>query len=175
GVAVGDPSLRVLPGRVADRVEALPWVAEARVTREVPGAVRIEVVPRIPVGWVTAGERTLLVDADGIVIERVDAPPAGVPALVGVADLGPVGGRIAPGSLPASAGALGAELRLRVAAVALEDGAVTVQVANGPQLRFGTPERMALKARVAAAVLASLGDAPVTYVDVSVPAAPVSG
>ena len=175
GVAVGDPALAVLPGRVAGRVEALPWVADARVTREIPGAVRIAVVPRTPVGWVTAGERVLLVDADGTVIEKVDVPPAGVPALLGVADLAPVGGRIAPGSLAASAGALGAELRLRVVAVALEDGAVAVQVANGPQLRFGTPERMVLKARVAAAVLASLADTPVTYVDVSVPAAPVSG
>jgi cell division protein FtsQ len=175
GVSVGDPVLGVFPGRVAGRVEELAWVEDAQVTRSLSGDVAIDVVPRTPVGWVTAGNRTLVVDAEGTVIEKVAAPPAGVPELVGVADLAPVGGHIAPAVLPGAAGALGTELRLRIAAVVLDDGAVSAQVGFGPQLRFGTPDRMEVKARVAAAVLASLGATTVTYVDVSVPAAPVSG
>jgi hypothetical protein len=46
---------------------------------------------------------------------------------------------------------------------------------GGPQVRFGAPTDIPTKARVAAAVLASLGGTPVQYVDVGVPAAPVSG
>jgi cell division protein FtsQ len=175
GVEPGAPILGFLPGRVAARIENLSWVADARVVRDLPDTVRIEVVPRVAVGWTRAGARFLVVDADGRVLEKVATPPPGVPELVGVADLAPVGAEIRPRSLVASAGALGAEMRMRIATVALEDGAVTAQVTAGPQLRFGTPDRMGLKARVAAAVLASLGSAPVTYVDVSVPAAPVSG
>jgi cell division protein FtsQ len=175
GVAEGDPILGFLPGRAAARVEDLPWVEDATVVRDLPGDVRIEVVPRIPVGWTKAGERVLMVDAEGRVIDAVDAAPPGVPELTGVADLAPPGGEIRPRSLAAAAGALGPEMRGRIGNVALEDGAITAQVGFGPQLRFGTPDRIALKARVAAAVLASLGSAPVTYVDVSVPAAPVSG
>jgi len=175
GVGVGDPILGFLPGRAAGRVEDLPWVDDARVVRDLPGDVRIEVVPRVAVGWSPAGARILPVAADGRVIDRVEAPPAGVPELRGVADVAPVGGVITPVSLPAAAGALGPELRSRVTAVVLDDGAVTAEVLFGPQLRFGTPDRISVKARVAAAVLASLGTAPASYVDVSVPAAPVSG
>jgi cell division protein FtsQ len=175
GVDPGDPILGVLPGRVASRVEALAWVDDARVVRDLPSTVRIEVVPRIPVGWTRAGDRILVVDADGRVVDATDTAPPGVPELVGVTDMAPVGGEIGPRALPAAAGVLGPELRQRIVTVALEDGAVSAQVVFGPQLRFGPPDRMGLKARVAAAVLASLGPTPVAYVDVSVPTAPVSG
>lgn len=175
GISAGDPILGFLPGRVASRVEALAWVDDATVVRDLPGTVRIEVVPRVPVGWTRAGERVLVVDAESRVIEKAATPPVGIPELVGVADLAPLGGQIRPRSLAAAAGALGPELRLRIATVALDDGALTAQVVFGPQLRFGPPGRMAVKARIASAVLASLGEAPVGYVDVSVPAAPVSG
>ena len=174
-VGEGDPILGFLPGRAAGRVRDLAWVDDARVVRDLPGAVRIEVVPRVPVGWTRAGDRVLVVAADGRVIDRVEAPPGGVPELVGVGDVAPVGGVITPASLPAAAAALGSELRARVTTVVLVDGAVTAQVLFGPELRFGTPDRIAVKARVAAAVLASLADARAGYVDVSVPAAPVSG
>jgi len=175
GITVGDPILAVWPGRAAARVRDLPWVEDAKVVRDLPGSVRIDVVPRVPVGWTKAGARVLVVDGESRVIERLDTPPPGVPELTGVADLAPVGGEIAPRSLSAAAAELGAELRQRIATVALDDGAVTAQVTFGPQLRFGTPERLAAKARVVSAVLASLGATPVAYVDVSVPAAPVSG
>lgn len=175
GIAVGDRILTVWPGRVAARVQALPWVADAKVVRELPGAVRIEVVPRVPVGWAQAGSRVILVDGESRVIDRLDAAPPGVPELVGVRDVAPVGGAISPRSLAAAAGALGAELRQRIATVALDDGGLTAQVTYGPRLRFGTPGRTAAKARVASAVLASLGSRVVTYIDVSVPSAPVSG
>jgi cell division protein FtsQ len=175
GIDVGDPILGVLPGRAAGRVRGLPWVRTATVVRDLPSGVRIEVVPRIPVGWVRAGTGVLVVDAGGRVIERRPEPTPGVPELTGIAELAPVGGQVHPVSLPAAAGALGAELRSRVGSLHLEDGGLRAQVAFGPEVRFGPPERMTVKARVAAAVLASLGSTPVAYVDVSVPAAPVSG
>ncbi|MFM8303883.1 MAG: cell division protein FtsQ/DivIB [Actinomycetota bacterium] len=175
GLAVGDPILTFWPGRVRTRVRALPWVADATVVRRLPGTVRIEVTPRTPVGWVRAGARVLLVDGEARVIERVDAAPPGVPELVGLEARAPVGGEVAPRSLAAAAAGLGLALRQRVGTVTLEDGVVSAQVLGGPQLRFGPPERMGAKARVASAVLATPGTTGATYVDVSVPAAPVSG
>lgn len=175
GVEKGDPILTLWPGRAAARVRKLPWVADATVVRDLPGSVRIDVVPRVPVGWAQAGSRVLLVDGRSRVIERLDAAPPGVPELVGVGDLARVGGEIAPRSLAAAAADLGSELRQRIATVTLDDGELSAQVASGPRLTFGTPGRMAAKARVASAVLASLGATAVAYVDVSVPSAPVSG
>jgi cell division protein FtsQ len=175
GIEVGDSIVTFLPGQVAGRVRDLPWVGEVKIVRSLPHSVRIEVVPRIPVGWTKAGAGVLVVDGESRVLWKADAPPPGVPELGGVADVAPPGGEIDPPSLAAAARALGSELRSRTVALTLDDGALTAQIVGGPQIRYGSPRAVGAKARVAAAVLASLGATPVTYIDVSVPSAPVSG
>jgi cell division protein FtsQ len=175
GLSVGDSIVMFLPGRAANKVDDLPWVASAKVDRDLPNIVRIDVTERVPVAWVKAGSRFVVVDETGRVLGRMDAPPAGLPELLGVADIGGPGGLVRPLVLPETAAALGPDLGARTASVQLDDGSVTVQVAGGPQLRFGAPRQVAAKARVAAAVLAALGGNPVAYIDVTVPAAPVSG
>ena len=175
GLGVGDSIVMFLPGRSADKVDDLPWVASAKVERELPNIVRITVTERVPVAWVKVGSRAAVVDASGRVLGRTDAPPAGLPELIGVADVGAPGGLVRPVILATTAAALGPELGARTASVQLDDGSMTVQVSNGPQLRFGSPTQVIAKARVAAAVLAALGANPVSYVDVTVPGAPVSG
>ena len=175
GIHVGDSIVTFLPGRVAGKVRSLPWVGEARVVRSLPHTVRIEVVPRVPVGWVRSGSGVVVVDATSRVLGKADTPPPGVPELGGAAAVGSPGGQVTPVSLAAAAGALGPELRTRTSGLLLADGSLTAQIIGGPQIRYGAPSAVGSKARVAAAVLATLGGTPVTYIDVSVPAAPVSG
>lgn len=175
GLDVGDSIVTFLPGSAAGKVEDLPWVASATVHRDLPDLVRVTVTERVPVAWVKAGTRVLVVDGTGRVLWRVDAPPPGLPELVGVADLAGPGGVVRPVVLPAAAEALGPDLGSRTASVHLDDGTMTVQIGGGPQLRFGAPTQVAAKARVAGAVLAAIGGTPVGYIDVTVPAAPVSG
>jgi cell division protein FtsQ len=175
GLSTGDSIVMFLPGRAAGKVDDLPWVASAKVERELPNVVRITITERVPVAWVKAGSRVVVVDGTGRVLGRADAPPAGLPELIGVADIAGPGGLVRPVVLAAVAEALGPDLGARTASVTLDDGLLTVQVGGGPQLRFGSPTQVAAKARVAAAVLAALGDDPVAYIDVTVPAAPVSG
>jgi cell division protein FtsQ len=175
GLADGDPIVMFRTGSAAAKVDDLPWIASAKVTRDLPNIVRVTVTERTPVAWVKAGSRAVVVDGSGRVLWRVDAAPAGLPEMLGVADIADPGGLVRPVVLPAVAAALGPDLGSRAASVQLDDGAVTVQMANGPQLRFGAPRQVAAKARVAAAVLVALGPNPVSYIDVTVPAAPVSG
>lgn len=174
GVDVGDSIVTFLPSSVAGNVRDLPWADTVSVTRDFPNTVRIRVTERLPVAWVKAGKRVIVVDREARVLWRADTAPAGIPELVGAADLAAPGGEIQPVVLATVAEALGPELRSRVTSATLEDGTLTVQVAGGPQVRFGAPRQIRAKARVAAAVLAALGG-PATYIDVSVPAAPASG
>ena len=174
GISVGDSIVTFLPGSVAGNVRDLPWVDTVSVTRDFPTTVRIRVTERQPVAWVKAGHRVLVVDHEARVLWRADVAPAGIPELLGAADLAAPGGEIRPVVLATVADALGPELRARVSSAALQDGTLTVQIADGPQVRFGAPRQIRAKARVAAAVLGALGG-PASYVDVSVPAAPASG
>lgn len=174
GIERGDSIVTMLPGRIAGNVSDLPWIDSVSVTRDFPTTVQIRVTERLPVGWLRTGSRVLVVDDEARVLWQADVPVAGLPELVGAADVARPGGRIRPVVLAAAAGALGPDLRARTATATLSDGTLMVQVVDGPQLRFGAPSRLAAKARVAAAVLDALAG-PATFVDVTVPAAPVSG
>ncbi len=74
------------------RIEALPWIAQAVVERRLPDTIYVGVSERQPIARWRSGDRTLLVDGDGIAIrarrpERWAALPLiagpGAPAAIG--------------------------------------------------------------------------------------------
>ena len=85
GIGRGTPMLGLDTRAAERRVEALPWVADATVTRTWPGSVHVTIDERTAVAGVPAGEaRWAVVDADGRVLDVTDAAPAGLPTLTGV-------------------------------------------------------------------------------------------
>ena len=70
------PMTDVDPTRVAESVERLPWVEQARVERYWPATVEVTLLERSPLAVVHAGTRWLLVDPTGrvLAVEKV-APP----------------------------------------------------------------------------------------------------
>jgi cell division protein FtsQ len=175
-VAVGDPTVLVGTGGIETRVEALSWVADARARRDFPGTVRIVVTPRVAASWVARPDGTAaVVDRTGVVIASLPAAPPGVPRLDGVTRVPDPGGRVAPRGGAVLAGTLPEALRTVTGAVVVVGGDVTATLTTGPQLRFGAATRLGDKARAAHAVLGAIGGAPVGYVDVRVPSAPVTG
>ena len=173
---LGSALLLLDTGAVARRVELLPWVVDARVERELPNSLRIVVTERTPAGWARAADGSVaLVDARGFVLGVVPAPPDGMPELRGVSRVPPLGGRIAPTDGARVAAALD-PLAGRIRDVVVgQDGQIVLHLIDGPDLRFGGPDRLAEKARSAAAVLQAADPSSLTYVDVRVPSAPVTG
>ena len=104
-------------------------------------------------------------------------PPSGLPQLLGSTSSGRVGSRLrgAAGTAAARvARILPADLRTVATSLRVTQGLVTVGLDHGPEIRFGTPDALALKGRTALAILNSL-PRPVHYIDVRVPSAPVTG
>jgi len=169
GVTTGEALLFLDLGGVAERVEGLRWVQSAEVVRHLPDTLTVRVVPRSPVAWSPADDGSIeLVDRRGIVFATAAAPPPGVPQL-GFAS--PVDRRVAA----RVAGALPAGFRAGVTAVAAAEGQVVLALVTGTQVRLGAPRLLGAKVRAVEALLAALGGAPVGYVDVRVPSAPVTG
>ena len=178
GIEAGDALLLLDLGAVERRVEQVPAVLEAHADRELPDRVRITVVEREPAAWGSRGDGTVaILDRTGRVIAdaAADAPPA-LPEVQGLARL-PAAGRTSTrgGDATGVLDDLAPELRVRVAAVAASGGVVVLRLDDGVEVRLGPPRGIAGKARTALAVLTTLGDAPVAYVDVRVPSAPVTG
>jgi cell division protein FtsQ len=67
---VGMPLMAVDLGGVQARIEALPWVRRATVTRVLPGKISINIEERVPFAlWQRAG-KLRLIDNEGVVITR---------------------------------------------------------------------------------------------------------
>jgi cell division protein FtsQ len=175
GLAEGDPLYWLDTGATEARIEALPFVAGARVVREWPGTVRVAVTERAPAAWAEVPGGMVVVDRTGRVLERVDAPPAGLPQLVGLRTVPDPGARVVPAGPARIAGALPALAAGGTRSVAATDEGPTMQLVNGVEVRFGDTTRLGAKLRAMAAVFAAMEGRPLAYVDVSVATNPVAG
>jgi cell division protein FtsQ len=174
----GQPMAYLDTRGAAHRIEALPWVASARVQRDLPGTVRITVVERVAVaaspleggGW-------RLLDSEGHALGDVSGLPAGVLAMNGPDEpvaVGQVAGEHQLAALQATA-VLPQPLKQRVGAVVwAEDGTIDLQLAPAGTIRLGLPSDLPAKYLAAISVLDELGpEATIGVLDVRAPEAPV--
>ncbi len=194
GVKDGSALLFVDTGAVARRVEALPWVASARVSRQLPSDLTITVVERVPVAWArrpaprgaprgTPGE-LVVIDRSGRVLTAVPYPPTGVPQLVGLTKVPDRGGRIEPAGPAAALAALPDALRAQTRSLTMRhgQGALALAAVSGGaipaagEVRLGGLEEIGPKGLAALAVLDQLAadGERVRYIDVRVPGAPAT-
>jgi cell division protein FtsQ len=176
GVEKGDALFWLATGDAVRGLDAMPYVKQARVTKEWPDTVRIVVTERTPAAWAESPAGKVLVDGDGRVLEVVDAPPPGLPQLLGLTAVPGPGGTVVPTGPARTARVLPPLAAVVTKSVtAAKDGALTMQIGSGTEVRLGDGTQLRAKVAAAVAVLAAMGDQPVQYVDVSVPTNPVAG
>lgn len=176
GVTRGDAALRVRPAVIVREVEQLTLVRSVSVRRSGLRTVIIDVRERAPV--YTAEHRTtsVLVDRDGVVMDRGREP--GLP-VVRLVTSPPV-----PGALVASHAALAnahrawtglsGPLRSRVVAMdAPDEDGLELLLDTGQTVRFGRAEFLEEKIRALGAILDDVAGSEVVLIDVRVPGFPV--
>jgi cell division protein FtsQ len=177
GLAVGDPSLRLDLAGATRAIERLPWVADAQVTRSLPGTVRIVVTERVPVASITRADGTVaLLDRTGFVIQDVPAAPADLPSVRTTSPVPPAGQPFAiagGGAGVAAAWDLGGRGSLRE--VGLDRSDLRITLTDGTIVRFGRAVEVPQKLAALTVVLDHLAGAGVGYIDLSVPSAPAVG
>ena len=142
---------------------------KATVRRDLPSAIRIGVVERVPVaaiddrsGRVIAADGTVLPGADGRGLPQVD--------VVTGTDLTAAG---------AVLGAIPTPWRSQVTRVTTDvDGTLVLELVGGGRIRYGYPEQVRAKGAVIGALLArgrQPGERVPTTIDVSAPSAPTTG
>jgi cell division protein FtsQ len=165
------------------RLEALPTVYSLQVDRAFPHTLRIVVVPERPLAVVRSGDEAWLVSDRARVIRAAGAKAIRRRVTIWASS----GASLAPGANVEEENvrlALEALRRLparfpeRVYSARAFDGAVTLVVSQGTELRLGRADELALKLAVAARVLRKIGvaeRAELAYLDVSVPERAVGG
>jgi cell division protein FtsQ len=173
GIARGDALLTLDEAGAEQRVEELPWVAEADVVRDWPGTVRVAVTERTPAALVQLGTGLppAVVDAHGRVLDVGGPVP---PGLVTVTR-GP--GRLTEGAtVPAT---VRDALRVAVGAAERAPGAVVsvspdleATLAGGGVVRFGSAEALEEKLVALATVLSDVDLTDLAVLDLRVPSSP---
>lgn len=141
-----------------------------------PHTMRIHVVTNVAVGAVVVDGRRIAVTSDGTLLRDVTAPAA-LPEIP--LHSAPAGARLSEPQAVAAVSALGAApaaLRSRVEGVVTDpQHGLSIQLAHGPLLWFGSGERLGAKWAAAAAVLADPDAAGASSIDVSAPERPAVG
>lgn len=167
-VPTGAPLAAVDTGGVATRVAGLPPVESVYVGRSWPHTVTVDVTERVPVATVSTSQGPALVDRHGVVYRG--APPPGVPRLTTTPRSGDPATLAAVAVLTSLPDALRTQVETAGASVAAPGapGQVTLRMANGKEVRWGTPERAEEKVAALTALLTQPG----TVYDVTSPDLP---
>jgi cell division protein FtsQ len=152
----GHPAMVTLDtGAVERRIDALPWILEATVTRHWPSTVSIDVIERTPVAIVSGASgspelidetgRVLAAQADARTLPRVAVGErAGVP---GTSLHGAAAALVVAATLPRA-------FRRQVASIVESRGSVTLSLRVPVRFYLGPPTNLAQKYAAIAAVIA---------------------
>jgi cell division protein FtsQ len=166
-VPLGKPLAKIDLKAIADRVRAVPAVADAQVTRAWPDQLAILVTERVPVVVVTDGSRFELVDATGVSFRSVPTRPAGLPEALVVGPRRDVTIR----SVVTASAALPVALRGKVGSIsATSPDSITLNLTSGVKVVWGSSDDSERKA----AVLSVLMQREAKVYDVSAPDLPVT-
>jgi cell division protein FtsQ len=167
-------------GDVERRLANLSDVAAVSVNRDFPHTLRLTVTPAHSIAVLRRGPSAWIVSSDGRVIR--EAPPTAAPKLPRIwvpraasVDVGaPIADTDAARALHAVAVARGARFGVRIAAVRSTDAELTFVLPGGPELRLGDMTELPVKLAVARRLLPLVAGTS-AYIDLSVPARPISG
>ena len=173
-IANHQPMVEVDVEGAEGRVEALPWIADAKVVRRWPGAVRIDVTERVAVAQVaTTDGAWVLIDVDGRLLERIPAPLASLVRFTKPVSSQPgddLGRRLAASRTVAAA--IDEPLDQRISDIGEDGGSVELRLTDGGRVLFGSAEKVPEKLR-ALEELIGTGPRLCPIWDVRVPSAPV--
>lgn len=167
----GVPLALVEDAEVHRALEPFPMIQRYAVERIPPHTLTVRIEERVPVISLAGDGGVGIYDAAGVLLTSAEAAPAGVPLGSGaVTDLSSPAFRSAAQALRD----MPADLRAQVGAVTASSAQdVTFVLTSGLEVLWGDAEQSKRKAAVLSTMLSSLGEQPVSRIDVSSSEAPV--
>lgn len=163
----GGPMAALNTGAAAARVQKIPQVASAHVTKDWPGTVVITVTERTAAALVPDAHGYEVVDGGGVVFGQVSGVTKGLPVITVSAPA--KADQVVPGAL-AALRALPASVARQISAITASDPyAITLRFTDGATVNWGGGDDAVDKARDLVALLRIGGG---RHYDVSAPDAP---
>lgn len=163
---LGTPLPLITTDEVRGALSEFPLIETYSTETVPPGTLVVRIVERTPVGVVETASGLVTADAAGVVIERVEAAPEGLPLVNAEGGLDGDAYRAAGAVLRS----LPAELRAQVAQVTADTpDDVRLELAEGAVVVWGSADESSLKATVLARLMAAAPPEDVGGYDVSAP------
>ena len=181
GLSGAPPLIDVDPGADARRLEQLPWVARAALSRRWPDSVVVTVVERRPVAALALpapASGYALVDASGHVLQWVATVPGGLPVLQAPVAAPAPGKVLSAAARPGLVVADATERALpgRLQGVTVDpSGSVRLDLGGGVQVLVGRALSLGPKLASLRSVLAGAPPPGPEIIDVTVPGEPTTG
>jgi len=169
GIRIGRPMISVDLMAAQHRVEALPWVAEAQVTRRWPASVHVAVVERVPVAVAGGGADAVLVDRTGAVLGAAAGNVDHLP-IIPIARPPAAGERLAPRAraLVAMLDRLPPELGRQVTKALVRSDGLGLVLNDGVRVHLGDGTRLKAKSDAVLVLLDQADRSTIDSIDVSV-------
>ncbi len=173
-IPLGSPLLDLPLETTAARVEALPEVRSAVVTRSFTGVIHIEVVEREPTMAIRANDGYVLVDDDGRQVRTIPAAPDGFLPVIGLEATGVAGDPAPPGSTAVLRlmGEITPPVRAAVSEVIVSGDQLALRLSQGGRVVLGDDEELKAKVISLETLLNSVDLRCVHEIDLTVPSAP---
>lgn len=165
---IGRPLARADLGAIQARVEALPAIASASVSRSWPHTIHIDVVERTPLAVVNRGSGFQDVDVDGVLFGHFAQQPPNLP-LIKTNDPGVSAEALAEAARVVASLRSDIATRVRYVEVKTVDQ-IQLDLADGRTVLWGSAEQSSQKAEVLAVLLQGKA----RQIDVSVPERPTT-
>ena len=162
-------TLHARPDALKAAARQFASVADLRVSTDFPHAMRIQVVERVPVAALVAGDQELAATGDGMILRGVVAD-GDLPMIR--MDAAPAGERVTNRNTRtalAIAAAAPDQLRKRIDRLWTGPKGMMLALVDGPDVIFGDASDASRKWLAAARVLADPGAAGAAYLDVRIP------
>lgn len=170
----GKPLLEVDSSSSSKRIEAIPWVREARISRSWGGTITIRVSTREPVAAFLSEEGWVVVDIEGRVLDKEDELPYDLLPIeeeVGSLSIGEwAPEQVIP--LIQVAGTISTELTGDVSSIK-GSNQIELLLFGGGKILFGDSSDIEEKALAAATILSQVDQSSVLHIDVRAPLTPV--
>ena len=173
-VQKGKPLLEVDSSASSKRIEEIPWVKEARISRSWGGTITIRVSTRDPVAAFKSAEGWLIVDIEGRVLQKEKALPyflLPIEEEIGSLSLGEwAPEQVIP--LIKVAGTISSELTGDISSIKGKDQ-IELLLFGGGKILFGDSTDIEGKVVAAATILSQVDQSSVLHIDVRAPLTPV--
>jgi len=173
---LGANIFRVNLREAAARVEAIPAVKEARLSRHFPGQITIQVTEREAIALVSGKDGFYGLDDTGVCIGRLPAACA-LPVVTGVGEPPGIGKRLETRGFRIAVAVLEAFDKRLIADLAevhvTPAETVEAYTVTGVKIYLGRPERLSEKGVLLSRILETVGGRKVAYVDLKVADRPV--